>query len=212
LPGPVILFVIKQRCSLKFWEMISMENPYSYILDSKERKITPAMKALQDAVVILLDKKEISDIEVKELCEKSNVSRNTFYCYYDYVAEVSAERWRQLLRELFIRNAGIMDGSNDLPDDFLFYKDTMDYLLEHRDEFIVFGVKRADPDFFRTWKAEIAYQLYERGEAAGRHPAGLRLEMMASAAVSGLLYYLSHMENVTLEEVCELISGALKNC
>lgn len=187
-----------------------MGNPYAYVLDNKERRITPAMKALQDAVVILLGRKELSDIQVKELCEKSNVSRNTFYSYYDNVAEVSAERWQQLLKELFIRNAGIMDSRNDLPDDFLFYKDTMDYLLEHRDEFLIFGVKRADPGFFKTWKAEIAYQLYEREETAGRHPTGLRLEMMASAAVSGLLYYLSHMEDVTLEEACELISGALK--
>lgn len=188
-----------------------MGNPYVYVLDNKGRRITPAMKTLQDAAVKLLDKKEISNIGVKELCEKSDVSRNTFYSYYDNIAEVLTERWQQLLRELFIINTGIMDEKNERPDDFLFYKDTMDYLVEHKAEFIVFGLKRADPGFFRMWKDEIAYQLYEREETAGVHPTELKLEMMASAAVSGVLYYLSHMEKVTLEEACELISCALKN-
>lgn len=188
-----------------------MGNPYVYVLDNKGRRITPAMKTLQDAAVKLLDKKEISNIGVKELCEKSDVSRNTFYSYYDNIAEVLTERWQQLLRELFIINTGIMDEKNERPDDFLFYKDTMDYLVEHKAEFIVFGLKRADPGFFRMWKDEIAYQLYEREETAGVHPTEFKLEMMASAAVSGVLYYLSHMEKVTLEEACELISCALKN-
>ena len=40
---------------------------------------------MKEALLSLIDEKELHRISVKEICEKANVARSTFYAYYDVI-------------------------------------------------------------------------------------------------------------------------------
>lgn len=186
-------------------------NPYSYILEYKNKKMTLAMKALQEAAITLLQKKEVSEIDVKELCTKANVSRNTFYSYYNTVQDVIKEREDYLLNTLFELNLGVMDVKKTLPEDFLFYQETLDFMLENRKEFVLFSTVRADIEFINGWKTRIAYQLFERKRKEGKHISEMEMEIISGATVAGLIYFLSNPEKVSMAELSRLIARTLNN-
>ena len=50
--------------------------------NESNRRITLTKKMLKDALVELLNEKEISQITVRELCEVADINRSTFYAHY----------------------------------------------------------------------------------------------------------------------------------
>lgn len=53
-----------------------------------DRRIRKTETALQNALKELLKTKKLSNISVKELCEKADVNRNTFYSHYQFPEDV----------------------------------------------------------------------------------------------------------------------------
>lgn len=180
-----------------------------YVIERKTREITPAMNALQEAAIALLAKKEVYEIEVTELCKRANVSRNTFYAYYDSIDDVIAERADMLLVELCRINVGVVDVENQLPEDFAFFKETTAYVLSHKEEFLTLTTIRPNHRFISKWKDSIAHHLHERKRLSGKTVTEIELEIASSATISGLIYYASHSDRVSLDFMCSMISKAL---
>lgn len=48
----------------------------------KDRRIRKTEQAVQSALAKLLSEKDITDITIKELCEKADINKSTFYLHY----------------------------------------------------------------------------------------------------------------------------------
>lgn len=70
-------------------------------MDIREnQRITLTKRLLQEGLLRLLDKKELSKINVTELCRESGINRATFYKYYGCPDDVLAAIKEQFFQEL----------------------------------------------------------------------------------------------------------------
>lgn len=60
---------------------------------------------------MLSEKKELANISVKELCERANISRGTFYSHYDDIYGVAAEYENELIT-CFFDNAKLLNSNS----------------------------------------------------------------------------------------------------
>lgn len=73
-------------------------------MDKKNRRVEMTKRMMKEALFELLKEKEIYKISVKELCEKADVNRTTFYAHYfqpeDVLHEVEKDCINQLMSYL----------------------------------------------------------------------------------------------------------------
>lgn len=69
-------------------------------MNKSESKYYNTACLLDEALLVLLDKKEFKYITVKEICEKAGVNRSTFYLHYETTADLLQETIEYLIKEL----------------------------------------------------------------------------------------------------------------
>lgn len=60
-------------------------------MNKSESKYFNTAKLMNEALLILLETKDIDYISVKEICEKAGVNRSTFYLHYDTIDDLFEE-------------------------------------------------------------------------------------------------------------------------
>lgn len=60
-------------------------------MDKAESKYLNTAARMDQALLELLEKKELAYITVKEICQRAGVSRSTFYLHYETVSDLLAE-------------------------------------------------------------------------------------------------------------------------
>ncbi|MEG0484772.1 MAG: TetR-like C-terminal domain-containing protein [Oscillospiraceae bacterium] len=65
-----------------------------------DRRVRKTKAALRGALVKLMEKKSIQEISVKELCEKCDINRSTFYLHYTDVYNLLQMIEKEMLLEL----------------------------------------------------------------------------------------------------------------
>lgn len=65
-----------------------------------DRRIRKTRKQLQDGFTSLLIEKSIKDITVKELCDKVDLNRGTFYLHYKDIYDMAEQMENELLNQL----------------------------------------------------------------------------------------------------------------
>lgn len=71
-----------------------------------DRRVKKTKKAIQDALMTLMDKKNISDITIIELTKEADVNRKTFYNHYSDIYQVMDEIENNLVEDLNKRTIG----------------------------------------------------------------------------------------------------------
>ncbi len=66
----------------------------------ESRRVRLTKKMIKEALIALMGEKESARITVKELCEKADVNRSTFYAYYRDTAAVIKEIEEDILMQL----------------------------------------------------------------------------------------------------------------
>lgn len=66
----------------------------------ENRKIQYTKKVIHSALIELLQEKSINKITVKELCEKANVNRSTFYSHYDDIFDLSKKLEDRIIEDI----------------------------------------------------------------------------------------------------------------
>ena len=64
-----------------------------------DRRIAKTRKAIQNAYITLLKTKPANDISIKELADVADISRKTFYNYYDGIWEIEEDIENTLVNE-----------------------------------------------------------------------------------------------------------------
>ena len=95
-------------------------------MNKSESKYFNTARLMNQALLILLEKKEIELITVKEICEKAGVNRSTFYLHYDTIDDLFKETIESLNRE-FLSSFELKDAkpliTNGNKDDLIFIKE-----------------------------------------------------------------------------------------
>lgn len=68
-------------------------------MNKNESKYFNTALLMDEALIYLLDKKDIEFITVKEICEKAGVNRSTFYLHYESIDDLLEETMRYIIRE-----------------------------------------------------------------------------------------------------------------
>lgn len=71
------------------------------MLNKSESKYFKTAARMDEALLELLEKKDLAYITVKEICEKAGVNRSTFYLHYETMADLLSETI-QYLHSLFL--------------------------------------------------------------------------------------------------------------
>lgn len=94
------------------------------------QRVVISKKLLKDALLKLLNQKDLLDITVRELCEESGINRSTFYRHYDNISDILNEIVDELVELLAQTN----DSSVNDPDNSLAYiSDTLCFFRDHRE-------------------------------------------------------------------------------
>ena len=79
-------------------------------MDKREdRRVTMTKRMLKDALIEMLKEKDIYHISIRELCERADVNRTTFYRYYSSQFDLLSDMERDLhdfLVKVIERNEG----------------------------------------------------------------------------------------------------------
>lgn len=72
-------------------------------VNPNDRRVKKTNRALRDALIELLNSKRLNDITVKELTEKADINRSTFYFYYEDIYDM-VDRFQEEIYEAFVEN------------------------------------------------------------------------------------------------------------
>lgn len=151
-------------------------------MNKSESKYFNTALRMDEALIALLEKKDLEYITVKEICEKAGVNRSTFYLHYETVADLVNETV-VMINERFLSYfprssedfAGEMD-SRELNDLVLI---TREYLLPYlrfiRDNKAVYRAALRNPvniqadDRYGQLKKQIIAPILERFEIPEEH-------------------------------------------
>ena len=61
---------------------------------------------MDEAFILLLDKKDYEYITVKEICAKAGVNRSTFYLHYETINDLLEESLEFLIGDFIKKNVG----------------------------------------------------------------------------------------------------------
>ena len=84
-------------------------------MNKSESKYLNTARLMDQALLLLLEKKKFEYITVKEVCEKAGVNRSTFYLHYENLGDlllesidyITAQMWKQFDSQTAIRKSDI---------------------------------------------------------------------------------------------------------
>lgn len=68
--------------------------------EKKDRRIEKTQKSIRDAIINLIEEKDVSQITVKELAERANINRKTFYMHYSSIENVFDKIENEIIEKL----------------------------------------------------------------------------------------------------------------
>jgi AcrR family transcriptional regulator len=97
----------------------------------EDRRIRKTKKALEQGLIELLTEKEIHKITIKELTERVDIHRGTFYVHYEDIYSLYRSIEDKVLRDitilLTIEYSTVIEGTTN------FYRSLLTYVLDNRD-------------------------------------------------------------------------------
>ena len=84
-------------------------------MNKSESKYLNTARLMDQALLLLLEKKKFEYITIKEVCEKAGVNRSTFYLHYENLGDlllesidyITAQMWKQFDSQTAIRKSDI---------------------------------------------------------------------------------------------------------
>lgn len=125
-------------------------------LNKSESKYYNTACLMDEALILLLEKKEYSFITVKEICKKAGVNRSTFYLHYENMDDLLSESIKyvgnkinkkfsdKVVNKQVIKNAQLDDLLLITPEYLLPY---LDFLKENK---VIYKIAYSQPNVFKV--------------------------------------------------------------
>ncbi len=98
-----------------------------------DRRVKYTKQALKDSLISALQEKPIEKITVKELCEKADVNRGTFYAHYSDQFDLYNSLVKGFLSEAISMTTGLMDPNERVHDKIKVATTIFKYIKENSD-------------------------------------------------------------------------------
>ena len=121
---------------------------------NEDRRIRKTKQLLRQSFASLLAEKPLEDITVKELTERADINRGTFYCHYKDIYDLKD----QIERELFDEFVAVIDGygvDNLRRELQPVMVDVFRFLQRNREFSMVLSAYKTDNLFFAWVRSEI---------------------------------------------------------
>lgn len=116
-------------------------------MTSKDARIKRTRKYLEESLLRLMETKNIKDITVRELTERANINRSTFYLHYSDINDV-LKRIQQNLLQGFYEKLAEDDRERTLQEDvYHFMEVVVMFLQENRHTLLIICGKNGDHSF-----------------------------------------------------------------
>ncbi|GGG89274.1 TetR/AcrR family transcriptional regulator [Paenibacillus radicis (ex Gao et al. 2016)] len=140
---------------------------------NEDRRVSRTKQFISGALLELLQEKRIEDIAIKDITERANVNRSTFYAYYsdkfDLLDQMTKAKLDELSRLLIAGNAAAYLPDYNEPDPF--FSTLFDHLEENEPFYIVLftrlGPASAANDYPNAMFAVIRDAFYARISSLG---------------------------------------------
>jgi len=124
----------------------------------KDRRVRKTRDVLKKNLITLMKNKSINSITVKELCEKADINRGTFYLHYKDVFHMLEEIEKELFKE-FHDVISAHEISPNKADTKPILKDIYTFIAQNSDFCMVVLCESGDMDFVK----KIVALIYEKG-------------------------------------------------
>lgn len=187
--------------------------------ETEDRRIRRTKSLLRQGLILLLEKKEIKDISVKELSELADINRGTFYLHYRDIYDMLSQLEDGLFtefNEILDRTITVDCPSEDVsPEDTLL--DIFFFLERHKDLVKVLMGPHGDLAFVNRMKDLVKVRIYNL--CALKQPPCDHSYIEAftiSGCVGVIQAWLNHPTPQPPEEMAAICSSllmkGLKNC
>ena len=184
-------------------------------MNRKEFNRQETRKHIRKVFLQLYAETDIHDITIQDLCCEAGIVKSTFYSYYDDKYSVLDEIETEMLRHLAKINARLEDvdvdtvlRGNPLEQAAL----TVDYLLEHLEEFRIVMGSHGDTRFENRWRRDIAASFEDRFLKEKRDPqrADLACTIFASTLIGIYRYFIFQNPNISKEDFALILGNTFK--
>lgn len=117
-------------------------------MDKRESKYFFTGSLMNDALLLLLEKKDFEFITVKELCQKAGVNRSTFYLHYENMNDLLEETISSLNKKFSASFEGVADSDETLTKVLTSTKYLVPYLNFIKENRRAYRVIHQNPDLF----------------------------------------------------------------
>ena len=119
-----------------------------------DRRVKYTKKVIKDTFLSLLEKKDISSISVKELCDIADVNRGTFYRYYEDIYDLLKKIEEEFIEEIRESNSIVHMSNHSI---YTFTKEILDIFENNKK--LVRVLFNADSNiYFLDDVLEVAYE------------------------------------------------------
>lgn len=173
------------------------------IQQKQDRRVRRTQKLLKDSLIALLKETEFKNISVKDITERADLNRGTFYLHYTDIYQLLAEIEEEILNdfERIIRNYEWTNGVRSLADIFTAI---VQYVDEHRDVCQILFENNVSNDFLSRFHTLIQNNTYDLIRQLFPCDNPLYYEMFfeyAAYGVIGIIHRWLHTPNPVLSTV-----------
>ena len=119
-----------------------------------DRRVKYTKKVIKDTFLSLLEKKDISSISVKELCDIADVNRGTFYRYYEDIYDLLKKIEEEFIEEIRESNSIVHMSNHSI---YTFTKEILD-IFENNKKLVRILFNADSNIYFLDDVLEVAYE------------------------------------------------------
>ena len=140
------------------------------------------------------------------------MARSTFYVYYQNIDELAEDVENYHIFNLTYLNNYLLNPEIKVDRYALYYKETIDYIQEHKNTFYAFLIANINNRFISKWKDAIKHHLLERNYRwSNTSNCQLILEMVASEVIAAHTFCMINPYEVDVNNLDKIVTQTLKS-
>ena len=181
----------------------------------KDYNRSETQRHIRKVFLDLYQEKGIDGVTVNELCRRAQIVKSTFYTYFEDKYYVLEEIEGELLDSLARINSEldkleispVLHGE-PLPQASM----TVDFILEHLEEYRVIMGPKGDPSFESRWRRNIAASFKDRFLKEKKDPksAGLACAIFSSTLLGIYRYFIFEEPEISKEDFTLILGNTFK--
>ncbi len=179
-----------------------------------DKRVIKTKNAIFEAFKKLVQEKDMSDITISELTQKANITRSTFYMYYDTVADVRND----IENEIIARIDKIMseaDMAEAMSSPYVLLSTLADEIArQDQNNRYILSSSTSGQLLDKINERIVAAYMHRIGETSDKNLDLGKVRYFIAFAAAGITecfkIWFNHKSSITLEELCKNISDAVQ--